>query len=247
MPNWCQNKLQICCEQTNAEQLKSRLFAQDEKGEWYLDFELLVPMPASLNIECSTAGDHAMQFLKLSPNKRLTRPLLKKYIRSSEVERIYRKAKQCRWYVGDFTRWLLKHPDEQKVLWLNLDLGQQYLSNLAQYGHKDWYDWSYANWGCKWNVCASSCEVIFHDCGDIDCFFDTPWGPPDNWFDTLCKTFPDVEFTLSFFESGMWFAGEYVANLDGSHYEITIDDSEIREFAENVFGEEFYDEDDELA
>ena len=29
---------------------------------------------------------------------------------------------------------------------------QQALDNIKKYGHKDWYDWSNANWGTKWNA-----------------------------------------------------------------------------------------------
>lgn len=25
--------------------------------------------------------------------------------------------------------------------------------NLKSFGHEDWYNWSFANWGCKWGTC----------------------------------------------------------------------------------------------
>ena len=239
MPNWCENKLQISCDHAQAEQIRPKLFSQTENGQWYLDFGLLVPMPESIYIESSSCGDRAMDFLKLSPNKSLTLSLLKKYVFSPAIDRIYAKAKHHRWSVGDFNHWLQKRPDEQKALWLNLPLGQQYLSNLSQYGYKDWYDWSNAKWGCKWNVCPDNCQVIFNDDGSIDCIFDTPWGPPDAWFSSLCTAFPLIEFTLSFFEPGMWFAGEFIADMNGSFYQLDKDDDEIQQFAENIFEEEF--------
>lgn len=101
---------------------------------------------------------------------------------------------------------------------------------------------AYAIWGCKWNVCEDSCYPCFNSDGSIDCFFDTAWNPPEAWFATLCETFPDIEFTLSFYEPGMWFAGEYVANLDGTYHEIIIDDCEIQSFAEDVFDASFEDD-----
>lgn len=146
MPNWCENKLQIFCDCIQAKQIIPKLFRKTESDKWCLDFELLVPMPESICIESSSLGDRAMEFLKISPNRRLTRPLLKKYIYGSEIDRIYAKAKHHRWDVGHFINWLIKRPEQQSILWLNLALGQQYLSNLAQHGYKDWYDWSNEQW-----------------------------------------------------------------------------------------------------
>ncbi|MGX2950664.1 DUF1281 family ferredoxin-like fold protein [Ursidibacter sp. B-7004-1] len=244
MPNWCQNKLEIICDLKQAELIKPKLFEPSKTGELTLNFDLLVAMPKSLLIESSSVGDRAMELLSLSQSKKITRALLKRFIRSnSELNRIYTKAKHHKWRVSNFIHWLSKRPDEQENLYLNLAIGRQYLTNLSQYGHKDWYDWSIANWGCKWNVCSENCEVCLNEDGTIDCWFDSPWGPPDAWFRVLCETFPHIEFKLSFFESGMWFAGEYIANQDGSFSEIYVEDWDIKAFAKDVFYEKF-DEDD---
>ncbi|MFC1040763.1 hypothetical protein ACFGWM_03355 [Pasteurella multocida] len=42
-----------------------------------------------------------------------------------------------------------------------------------------------------------------------------------------------------FFEPGLWFAGEFVADMEGYFYQLDKDDDEIRQFAEDVFDEEF--------
>ncbi|MFC1040767.1 hypothetical protein ACFGWM_03375 [Pasteurella multocida] len=198
MPNWCQNKLHITCHSEQMEQVKAELFTQNDDGQWLLDFNLLVPMPESLYIESGSSGDKAMRFLSLSKTKRVDRALLQQYIHTSQVERIYAKAKHHRWKVVDFIHWLKRRPDEQQILWLDLALGEQYLSNLQQHGYKDWYDWSNANWGCKWNVHPDNCGVFFEE-ESIYCLFDTPWGPPGAWFGSLCKAFPHFDMTLSFF------------------------------------------------
>ncbi|WP_232516789.1 DUF1281 family ferredoxin-like fold protein [Ursidibacter maritimus] len=214
MPNWCQNKLQVTCPPEQIERVKTKLFTQSDNRQWLLDFSLIVPMPSSLYIESGSSCDKAMRFLTLSKNKRIDRWLLRHYINPSQVDRIYAKVKRQRWNIGSFIQWLKTRPDEQQMLWLDLVLGEQYLSNIKQYGYKDWYDWSLRNWGCKCNVNPDNCEVIFEE-DSIFCLFDTPWKPPHAWFKSLCVALPHIEFTLSFFEPGMWFAGKYIANLDG--------------------------------
>lgn len=245
MPNWCQNKLQISCTQAQLELLKSKLFSQNENGEDYLDFEQLLPMPTSLNISSGCRGERAMRLLQVSQTKRVTRPFLKRYFFYANIEALYAKAKHHRWNVGEFCLWLQNNPKEQDKLVISFSLAQQCLSNLARYGYKDWYDWSIANWGCKWNACPDNCIVTFGANSTIECLFDTPWGPPEAWFKALCGAFPDVDLTLSYFEPGMWFAGEYISNNDGTYYTIEIESWEIKCFAEDVFNEEFYDDETE--
>ncbi|WP_101776449.1 hypothetical protein [Pasteurella oralis] len=93
MPNWCENKLEIICDSRQVERLKPKLFSQTEDSEWYLDFNLLIPMPHELNIDSSSRGIQAKNFLELPLKKRLTYPLIQQYIVKSEVERISQKAK----------------------------------------------------------------------------------------------------------------------------------------------------------
>ncbi|MCI7353159.1 MAG: hypothetical protein SOW21_07345 [[Actinobacillus] rossii] len=242
MPNWCENKLQILCNAEQAKILIPKLFTQINEEQWCLDFNLLVTMPEDLNINSDSIGANSQRLLELPRNKAVTYPMIKKYLPLADMNYFRKKAKQHHWKVGDLIRWLAKRPAMQKHIFINLEHGQRYIDNLVKYGYTDWYDWSCVTWGCKWNVCEDSCYPCFNPDGSIDCFFDTAWNPPEAWFATLCETFPDIEFTLSFYEPGMWFAGEYVANLDGTYHEIIIDDCEIQSFAEDVFDAEFEDD-----
>ena len=77
--------------------------------------------------------------------------------------------------------------------------------NIKLYGHDNWYNWSIANWGTKWDACEG---CINHN--DIDFFsvsFETAWSPPINWIDNIMQDFPDLCFQLEYEEPGMCFGG----------------------------------------
>jgi len=49
----------------------------------------------------------------------------------------------------------------------------------GKYGHDNWYDWRYANWGTKWN--SYECELDESQIkeGILEYRFDTAWAPPE--------------------------------------------------------------------
>lgn len=53
--------------------------------------------------------------------------------------------------------------------------GEKQYDNLKNYGARHWYDWSYRNWGTKWN--AMEAEVNFDDEHPY-ISFDTAWCAP---------------------------------------------------------------------
>lgn len=88
---------------------------------------------------------------------------------------------------------------------------------LPRGDRKDWYEWSIANWGTKWDACEPH---INHD--DKDYFsvnFESAWGPPIQWVDNIMQDFPDLCFTLEYEEPGMCFGGRLSAQ-----YEVIWDD-----------------------
>ena len=88
---------------------------------------------------------------------------------------------------------------------------------LPRGDRKDWYEWSIANWGTKWDACEPN---INHN--DIDYFavsFESAWRPPIAWVENIMKDFPDLCFTLEYEEPGMCFGGRLSAQ-----YEVIWDD-----------------------
>ena len=83
---------------------------------------------------------------------------------------------------------------------------------LPRGDRKDWYNWSIANWGTKWDACEPN---INHN--DIDYFavsFESAWSPPIAWIDNIMQDFPDLSFTLEYEEPGMCFGGRLSAQYE---------------------------------
>lgn len=242
MPNWCENKLEIYL--SSAEQLqavKDKLLSVDANNELELDFNLLVPMPQEIR-NSSYIGTVSRELIE-SSNQPLTAERINEVTRhtSSKLrQQINLLALQNQWTVGDLIQWIRDNPNEQGFH--HLELGQQYIDNVKKYGCADWYDWSHKNWGTKWNACSSFADVFEES---IIISFDTAWCPPVSWFSTLCQTFPEHNMTLSYYEPGCWFAGDLISDQHGGYDCNEVPDDQIKEFASEVFGEVFDDEDDE--
>jgi hypothetical protein len=99
-------------------------------------------------------------------------------------------------------------------------------------------------WGTKWDLSESEAKesaefIMEYDYAD----FDTAWSPPINAIEALSKMFPEVSFTLSYYEPGMCFYG--TANFfDG----VTSDDcrnvEDKEEYAAFLVEEFGFDEED---
>lgn len=72
---------------------------------------------------------------------------------------------------------------------------QQVLDNIEKYGYPTWYEWSYDNWGTKWDVY----DVGYgHYDEEIDIHFDTAWSTPEPVFRKLSEQFPDLVIYVEF-------------------------------------------------
>jgi hypothetical protein len=85
---------------------------------------------------------------------------------------------------------------------------QQSVELIAEYGADNWYDWSVANWGCKWGDCDT--EVQRTGPGRTDVSFETPWGLPIQGLNIIAERFPRLTFTLRYWEGGMAFKGKAI-------------------------------------
>jgi len=73
---------------------------------------------------------------------------------------------------------------------------------LKEIGHNDWYSWSNANWGTKWNVCQaeSSDENISE--GYVEISFETAWAEPMPVFQKMFQMFPKLSFVCTWQHEG---------------------------------------------
>ena len=74
----------------------------------------------------------------------------------------------------------------------DIELGKKYLSNIAKYGHKDWYSWRIEHYGTKWGAC--DVEWISDNCVE----FETAWSFCFPVIEKLSKMFPDVEIEFAY-------------------------------------------------
>lgn len=74
------------------------------------------------------------------------------------------------------------------------DLGQK---ERELYGSDNWYDWSYENWGTKWNASDSSRE------SDIVLTFNTAWAHPFPIINKISRMYPDNEFLIAYADEGI--------------------------------------------
>ena len=105
----------------------------------------------------------------------------------------------------EIVEYLKKHSDSEWVIG-NVPITQERSDELTEkYGANNWYDWCNDNWTSKWDACDVDLEV---DESDYLCYkFDTPWGPPEEIYNTLRMQHPNVYISWFYDEPGMQFAG----------------------------------------
>ncbi|MFQ6611083.1 MAG: hypothetical protein ACE5D7_09845 [Fidelibacterota bacterium] len=81
-----------------------------------------------------------------------------------------------------------------------------------KYGYDNWYDWQVANWGVKWGVYSLDDEPLTWDNGEnsLSVEFYSPWSPPFPVIALLAKMYPELRFTLDYFDEGWGYAGQTV-------------------------------------
>ncbi len=120
-------------------------------------------------------------------------------------------------------------------------------ANLKEHGHKDWYSWSVANWGTKWDIDPEGLElnqqVAGSDEAEISGWFESAWSPPIEAFEKYAENNSDVSIYLSYNEPGMCFVGSFTAEDGESYGEDTIDYSEAdHKTVREVIGDHYDDE-----
>lgn len=177
MPNHVVNHISL---NGDPEKIRSMLEAikSDELGVGSVDFNKIIPMPKSLDIEESTRTDRG----------------LKAYRDFIEVYTFGRSAEDALKALEDIPAeseeiFLRQRTDIKRDEW---ELGKTAWHNIRQYGAPTWYDWAINNWGTKWNAYGYGDDKIDYHNGDM-LYFQTAWAAPHPVLAKLAEMFPDIE------------------------------------------------------
>lgn len=174
MPNYVRNEVVF---QGKEEEILDMLKAiqNDEIGIGSIDFNKLIPMPESLNIECGSRTDRGVKMVK----DFLMKISAGEFLSIQNDETLEAKlAEQTK-----------NVPDESRECW---DLGVKAALNQMRYGAETWYEWSIENWGTKWNSCNNGEGTGYFESDTL--YFDTAWNAPHPVLEKLAETFPHLSF-----------------------------------------------------
>lgn len=169
MPNHITSRLKITGTETQVKEVLDFVKSRNEDGDDILmDFNKIIPMPESLDVESSSVGDDGMRYILGLSGNTIERHA---YTKSEH----YRKMEKMK---EENPEWFKKH----------IEAGKQYLRNTAEYGCKTWYEWCRNNWGTKWN--AYNIQMVAPNVIE----FQTAWNGVPDLMAKLSDKFPEVEF-----------------------------------------------------
>lgn len=181
MPNWCENDRYIYGAR------RGEIADAIQGSEGVIDFEKIVPMPAELKE--TTKGSVSSEAEILLGWSTGSNMLDWAWVKDAGVTTI-----------EELKAYLVKRTPELPAI------AEKMRALREQTGYSDWYEWSVANWGTKWNV-AGGDHV---DRGSrIRLTFSTAWSPPKPIVMALSEKYPTSKFSLRFYECGMGFKGHY--------------------------------------
>jgi hypothetical protein len=96
----------------------------------------------------------------------------------------------------------LKGKDAQAKL--NQEFADAMMGNQER-KYSDWYTWSLAHWGTKWDV---DLQHVSLDNNTISISYDTAWSPANHVWEKVTKDFPSLTIKVRFLEEGNCFIGE---------------------------------------
>jgi hypothetical protein len=174
MPNWVKNIVSFEGGSKEIESLFELVKSTDEDGEINLfDFDKIIEMPKSLNITSGGLIDSGIEIIKY---------------KESGDKSILDYSKK---HFLELNTWdadvVIEHLSS-RVDWNEVKTA---ISNLENYGHKDWYTWRVSNWGTKWNTSEPTIE-------DNIVSFETAWSTPYEIFEELSLKFPNLKIKVKY-------------------------------------------------
>lgn len=175
MPNYVTNKVSL---QGNHDDLVKAINSFSSEEQWGLiDFNKVIPMPESLNMEAGSRTDTG-------------------YTAYCDFIEVYTLS-------GILKQDLLNIPEEREKAFLEFrsdikqdewELGKAAFQNKQRYGAKTWYEWCIENWGTKWNA-VDAASSGFSGNEYAICFL-SAWSAPIPVIQRISEINPDIEVTI---------------------------------------------------
>lgn len=179
MPNWVENRLSYNGNETEIKEMLEKI-RYDNATIGTIDFNKIIPMPKSLDIECGSRTDKGIEMVK-NYLENLPAELKGK---EGTYEEILEDLHNDSADISD---------DEEKKIW---DVGVTAVDNLYKYNAPTWYEWCNDNWNTKWNACGYDENTDYSDSDFI--WFQTAWSAPIPVIKKLSEMYPNIELTLEF-------------------------------------------------
>lgn len=174
MPNHVMNILKLRGEQQKITKLLDTI-KNDQMGIGSIDFNKIIPMPPTLNIEAGSRTARGLKFY---------REFVEVYTLSGttnmgKLASIPQESEEI---------FLRQRPDIPRDQW---ELGRSAWNNQRLYGAPTWYEWCIQHWGTKWNAYEMRAVESFDT--DDELRFQTAWSAPHPVLRKLAEQFPDIE------------------------------------------------------
>ena len=216
MPNHVINILSFEGDKTKIRQMLE-VIKDDEYGLHSVDFNKIIPMPPSLDLEASSRTQAGLAAYK---------DFIDVYTLGGTINTEHLSDIP----VASEQRFLEARTDIRRE---DFALGKQAWNNLRQYGAATWYDWCYANWGTKWN--AYGYEDVPAPPAENVLTYLTAWDGVPKLVAALSNRFPDVEFQYEYADEDVGFNVGRMDFLDGETVYENIPDAHSKEAYEMAF------------
>lgn len=254
MPNWVYHRMRLTGSPEALEGfialLRPKNPGDDEAGAYVLDFNVWDAMPAELASEVgsqSHLGELLSHMDEPWDDFLASHPWCARLCQSLETKDIL--------VLGDLVRWAESQPLEDagqsltqaqttlQQIRLSIALGRTRVQCIERYGHADWYSWSIAHWGTKWN--CGACEAYRHSATEFELRFETAWNSPEPVLRLIAQTHPGLRGSVNYLDEGFGFAGTYRfgADVPNGFEDESVPD--VAAFAREVFEFEVDEEDTE--
>ena len=175
MPNHIKNIITLKGDEQKIREMLEEI-QYDELGLGTVDFNKIIPMPESLNVESGSRTDKGIEMVKT-------------YLENMPEEQSDKEGTYDEFFEDLRSHSAEISDEEEKKIW---NIGVTAVENLHKYGAPTWYEWCTNNWGTKWNAYGYDEGTDYSASGNLH--FQTAWSAPHPVIKKLAQMYPDIIF-----------------------------------------------------